>query len=96
MPPSNNETERDIRDGVVLQRKIRHKFVNAEGRRVFSILQSFNMTCRKLGLVPWRCVGRMVENPDFNIFAAGHGLRGRPSRRMRSASRTDYTWTTSP
>ena len=52
MPPSNNETERDICDGVVLQRKIRHKFVNAEGRRVFSILQSFNMTCRRLGLVP--------------------------------------------
>ena len=70
MPPSNNDTERDIRDGVVLQRKIRHKFVNAEGRRVFSILQSFNMTCRKLGHAPWRCVERIAENPDFNIFAA--------------------------
>ena len=98
MPPSNNGTERDIRDGVVLQRKIRHKFVNAAGRRVFSILQSFNMTCRKLGLVPWRCVGRIAENPDFNIFAAGPGLGGgeRPSRRTRGASRTGYTWTTSP
>ena len=78
MPPSNNDTERDIRDGVVLQRKIRHKFVNAEGRRVFSILQSFNMTCRKLGHVPWRCVERIAENPDFNIFAAEPGPRGAP------------------
>ena len=78
MPPRNNETERGIRDGVVLQRKIRHKFVNAEGRRVFSILQSFNMTCRKLGLVPWRCAERMAENHDFNIFAAGPGPGGAP------------------
>ena len=35
MPPTNNGTERDIRDAVVLQRKFQHKFVNPEGMHVF-------------------------------------------------------------
>ena len=35
MPPTNNDTERDIRDAVVVQRKIRRRFVNARGRHVF-------------------------------------------------------------
>ena len=71
MPPTNNDTERDIRDAVVVQRKIRHKFVNSEGMRVFSAIQGFNSTCRKLGLVPWKCMARIAADHTFNIFRAG-------------------------
>ncbi len=73
MPPTNNDTERDIRDAVV-QRKIRHKFVNSEGMRVFSAIQGFNSTCRKLGLVPWKCMARIAADHAFNIFRAGPEL----------------------
>ncbi len=38
---------------------------------VFSAIQSFNSTCRKLGLVPWMCVEKIAENPNYNIFEAG-------------------------
>ena len=71
MPPTNNDTERDIRDAVVVQRKIRHKFVNSEGMRVFSAIQGFNSTCRKLGLVPWKCMARIAADHTFNILRAG-------------------------
>ena len=76
MPPTNNATEQDIRDGIVLQRNIRHKFVNAKGMHVFSVLQSFNRTCRKLGLIPWKCVERIVKDPDYSIFEAGSEAAG--------------------
>ena len=76
MPPTNNATEQDIRGGVVLQRNIRHRFVNAKGMHVFSALQSFNRTCRRLGLVPWMCVERIVEDPDYSIFEAGPEVGG--------------------
>ena len=79
MPPTNNGTERDIRDAVVLQRKFRHKFVSPEGMHVFSAMQSFNRTCRKLGLVPWMCVERIAENPDYNIFEAGSEMVRAPA-----------------
>ena len=68
MPPTNNDTERDIRDAVVVQRKIRRRFVNARGRHVFSVIQSFNSTCRKLGLVPWRCMERIIEESGLIRF----------------------------
>ncbi len=71
MPPTNNDTERDIRDAVVVQRKIRRRFVNARGRHVFSVIQSFNSTCRKLGLVPWRCMERIIDDPKYDILQAG-------------------------
>ena len=71
MPPTNNDTERDIRDSVVVQRKIRRQFVTSSGMHVFSAIQSFNSTCRKLGLVPWKCIGRISADPSFNIFQAG-------------------------
>ena len=38
MPPTNNNTERDIRDSVVVQRKIRRQFVNSLGMHVFSVM----------------------------------------------------------
>ena len=68
MPPTNNATEGDIRDGVVLERNIRKKLVTAEGMRVFSVLHSFTQTCRKLDLVPWKQTVHIVRDPDWNIF----------------------------
>ena len=53
MPPTNNPLpERDIRDTSVIQRKIRHQFMNSMGMRVFSMIQIFNSMCRKLDQVP--------------------------------------------
>ena len=68
MPPTNNPTEGDIRDGVVIERKIRQKMVNAKGMHVFSVIHSFTQTCRKLRLVPWKEIANMVHDPDWNIF----------------------------
>ena len=66
MPPANNDTERYVRDAVVVQRKIRRPLVNARGVHVFSAVQSFNSTCRKLGLVAWRCVEKMVDDQKYD------------------------------
>ena len=79
MPPTNNATERDIRDVVVIRRKNSRKFVNEAGMRVFSILQSFSSACRKLGLVPWMYVERMAADPDFNPYEAGPELARAPA-----------------
>ena len=79
MPPTNNDTERDIRDAVVVQRKIRRRFVNARGRHVFSVIQSFNSTCRKLGLVPWKCMSRIIDDPEYDILEAGDDVKRRVS-----------------
>ena len=61
MPPTNNDTERDIRDAVVVQRKIRRRFVNARGRHVFSVIQSFNST-----LVPQAGTGPLAVHGADN------------------------------
>ena len=83
MPPTNNDTERDIRDAVVVQRKIRRRFVNARGRHVFSVIQSFNSTCRKLGLVPWRCMERIIDDPNTTYLRPATTSRGWPRRGAR-------------
>ena len=46
---------------------------------VFSVIQSFNRTCRKLGLVPWMCVEKIAENPNYNIFEAGPEMARAPA-----------------
>ena len=68
MPPTNNAAEGDIRDGVVLERKIRQKMTTKEGMHVFAVIHSFTQTCRKLCLVPWKQVVNIVRNRDWNIF----------------------------
>ena len=68
MPPTNNAAEGDIRDGVVIERKIRQKMVNAKGMHVFSVIHSFTQTCRKLRLVPWKEIVNIARDPDWNIF----------------------------
>lgn len=71
MPSTNNDTERDIRDAVVMQRRFRHKFARPEGMRVFSVLMSFHSTCRKLGVVPRIMFERMFESPGFDMVSYG-------------------------
>ena len=68
MPPTNNATEGDIRDGVVRERKIRQKMTTKEGMHAFAVIHSFTQTCRKLRLVPWKQVVNIVRNRDWNIF----------------------------
>ena len=68
MPPTNNAAEGDIRDGVVLERKIRQKMTTKEGMHVFAVIHSFTQTCRKLRLVPWKQVVNIVRDRDWNIF----------------------------
>ena len=46
---------------------------------VFSVIQGFNRTCRKLGLVPWVCVEKIAENPNYNIFEAGSEMARAPA-----------------
>ena len=68
MPPTNNAVEGDIRDGVVLERKIRQKMTTKEGMHAFAVIHSFTQTCRKLRLVPWKQVVNIARNRDRNIF----------------------------
>ena len=70
MPPTNNYTERDVSDAVVVRRKIRRRFVNARGMRVFSAIQGFSSTCRKPGLVVWGCMEKMVDDQKYDILEA--------------------------
>ena len=71
MPSTNNETEQDIRDAVVVQHKIRQKFVTPEGMQVFSIMMSFHSTCRKLNVIPSEMFERMIESPGFDFVSYG-------------------------
>ena len=68
MPPTNNAAEGDIRDGVVLERKIRQKMTTKEGMHVFAVIHSFTQTCRKLRLAPWKQMVNIVRDRDWNIF----------------------------
>ena len=90
MPPTNNDTERDIRDSVVVQRKIRRQFVNSLGMHVFSVIQSFNSTCRKLGLVPWKCMRKISTDPSFNIFQAGPEVKRAPPSQKNTPKHLTY------
>ena len=71
MPSTNNLTEQDVRDAVVMQRKFRQKFVAREGMKVFSVLMSFHSTCRKLTVAPGMMFERMVESPGFDPISYG-------------------------
>ena len=46
---------------------------------VFSAIQSFNRTCRKLELVTWMCVEKIAENQNYNIFEAGPEMSRAPA-----------------
>ena len=38
-------------------------------------IQSFNSTCRKLGLVPWRCMEWIIDDPEYDILRAGDDVK---------------------
>ena len=71
MPSTNNPTEQDVRDAVVMQCKFRQKFVAREGMKVFSVLMIFHSTCRKLEVAPGAMFERMVESPGFDPISYG-------------------------
>ena len=49
MPPHNNDTERELRDGAIPRRNRRRKPVTPEGGGTFSTLVTFVRTCRRQG-----------------------------------------------
>ena len=71
MPPTNNGSERDIRDWVVPIREVSHKFMTERGMRTFSILQSFAATCSKLNLDVGESFLRVLRDPTYNIVREG-------------------------
>ena len=71
MPPTNNGSERDIRDWVVPIREVSHKFMTERGMRVFSILQSFAATCSRLNLDVGESFLRVLRDPTHNIVREG-------------------------
>ena len=73
MPPTNNGSERDIRDWVVPIREVSHKFMTERGMRTFSILQSFAATCSKLNLDVGESFLRVLLDPTHNIVREGLG-----------------------
>ena len=71
LPSTNNATERDIRDAVVVQRRFRHKFATPAGMWVFSVLHSFAGTCRKMRVAPGRMFVRLATQPGFDVIQYG-------------------------
>lgn len=92
MPPTNNGSERDIRDWVVPIRVVSHKFMTERGMRVFSILQSFAATCSRLNLDVGGSFLRVLRDPPYNIVREGLSASAAPHaahvRRAAHAART--------
>ena len=88
MPPTNNNSELDVRDYIIPQRNIRRKFMSEIGMAVFAILQSFAATCDKLNLDIGESFMNILVEPLHNIFdyvntpaqegGLSHILNGRP------------------
>ena len=71
MPPTNNAAEGDIRDGVVLERKIRQKITTKEGMHVFAVIHSFTQTCRKPASGSLEADGQHREGPRLEHIRRG-------------------------
>ncbi len=88
MPPTNNNSELDVRDYIIPQRNIRRKFMSEIGMAVFAVLQSFAATCDKLNLDIGESFIKILVEPLHNIFddvntpvqevGLSHVLNGRP------------------
>ena len=92
MPPTNNGSERDIRDWVVPIREVSHKFMSEKGMRVFSILQSFAATCSKMNLDVGDSFMKILADPAHNIIQ--EGLKDNPATLSMHArpSHTAPSW----
>ena len=92
MPPTNNGSERDIRDWVVPIREVSHKFMSEKGMRVFSVLQSFAATCSKMNLDVGDSFMKILADPAHNIIQ--EGLKDNPTTLSMHArpSHTAPSW----
>ena len=68
MPPHNNDAEREIRDGIIPQRNVRHKIVTAEGRDTFSKLVTFCRTCHRQKISACRAMLEYLLDRDWDMF----------------------------
>ena len=92
MPPTNNGSERDIRDWVVPIREVSHKFMSEKGMRVFSVLQSFAATCSKMNLDVGDSFMKILADSAHNIIQ--EGLKDNPATLSMHArpSHTAPSW----
>ena len=70
MPLHNNDTERTIRDLLVVDRR-RVRFPSWRAARNFSILRTFAATCEKNGTFAYQTTIRMARDPAWDIFTDG-------------------------
>ena len=67
MPLHNNDTEREIRDGVVSQHNALHKLVTEESKETFGRLLTVTRTAHKQGISPGRALIELIQNPSWDI-----------------------------
>lgn len=68
MSPHSNDVEREIRDGIIPQRNVRHTTMTAGGRALMSTLLTFTRTCRRQDMSPGRALLEYVLDGTWNIF----------------------------
>ena len=68
MDATNNPTEQDVRQVVVLQRNFRHKLINELGMQVYGNIHSFASSCKKMNLSIMDQFLHIIEDPNWNIF----------------------------
>ena len=77
MPPTNNNSELDVRDWIIPQRNIRRKFMSEIGMAVFAVLQSFAATCDKLNLDIGKSFMKILDDPLYNVFDDTDAVRAK-------------------
>ena len=70
MPLHNNDTERSIRDLLVVDRR-RVRFPDWRGARNFSTLRTFAATCERNGISAYQATTMMARDPAWDIFTDG-------------------------
>ena len=68
MSPHGNDVEREIRDGIIPQRNVRHKTMTAGGRRLMSVPLTFTRTCNRQRVSPGRALLEYILDHDWNLF----------------------------
>ena len=74
MPPHNNDTEREIRDGIIPHRNAIHKISISESRQTMFSLISFTRTCHKQDISPAKATLEPITNRDWDIFKHGKNI----------------------
>ena len=68
MSPHSNDVEREIRDGIIPQRNVKHKTMTAGGRLLMSVLLTFTRTCHRQEISPGRALPECLLDHDWNLF----------------------------